>query len=96
MRVLEGLLAKAKVTSKTKSSKRGKVAVAWKKVAGAQGYQVKVGKKTYTVKGAKSLKKTVSAKKGAKVKVRVRAYSKASGKKAYGAWFAAKLVKVKR
>ena len=89
-------LAKAALTAKTKSAKKGKLAAVWKKVAGAQGYQLKVGSKTYTVKGAKTVKKTVKAAKGKKVKVQVRAWSKASGKKVYGAWSKARTVKVKK
>ena len=50
-------LAKAKLTKKTKSAKKGKVTVAWEKVDGADGYEVKVGK------GAAQLAKTVKAKK---------------------------------
>ena len=89
-------LAKVKLTSKTKSTKSGKVTVAWKKVTGASGYQVKVGSKTYTVKKAKTVKKTVKATKGAKVKVRVRAYAKKGTNTLYGPWSKIKTVKVKK
>ena len=92
-------LKKAALTSKTKSAKKGKVTVAWKKVAGAAGYQVKVGTKTYTVKKASTLKKTVSIAKskwGKKVSVKVRAYKKVGNNTLYGPWSKAKSVKVKK
>jgi len=93
------VLAKPSLTKATKSKKAGKVTAAWKKVAGAQGYQVKVtasGKsKVATVKSGKALEKTMSVAKGKKAKVQVRAYSKASGKIVYSAWSAAKTVKVR-
>lgn len=92
-------LAAPKLTKATRSAKPGKLTAAWKKVAGAQGYQVKVtsaGKaKTYSVQGAAKLKKTVAAVKGEKAQVRVRAFSSASGKKVWSSWSAAKTVKVK-
>lgn len=90
------VLGKAALTKKTASAKKGKVTAAWSKVAGATGYQVKVGSKTYSVNSAKTLSKTVAAKAGSKVKVLVRACAKVSGKKVYGAWSAAKTVTVKR
>lgn len=89
-------LAKAALTKKTKSAKKGKVTVAWKRVAKASGYQVKVGSKTYTAKGGNTLKKTVSAKKGAKVKVMVRAYKKIGSNTLYGPWSKAKTVTVRK
>lgn len=89
-------LSKPALTKATKSAKKGQVTAAWGKISGAQGYEVKVGSKSYTVKGAKTLTKTVSAAKGKNVKVQVRAYSSASGEKAYSAWSAAKTVKVKK
>lgn len=88
-------LPKAKLTGKTTSAKKGKVTVAWSKAAGATGYQVKVGSKTYTLNSPKTLSKTVAAKAGSKAAVKVRALSKASGKVVYGAWSAVKTVKVK-
>ena len=88
--------AKVKLTKKTRSTKPGKVTVAWKKVNDAAGYEVKIGKKTYTTKTASTLKKTAKAKKGKKVKVRVRAYKKQGTTTVYGPWSAAKTVKVKK
>ena len=88
--------AKVKLTKKTKSAKSGKVTVAWKKVKGATGYEVKIGTKTYTIKKASTLKKTVKAAKGKNVKVRVRAYRKQGAIIVYGSWSAAKTVTVKK
>ena len=86
----------ALVAKSTKSAAKGKVTAAWKKVANAAGYQLKVGSKTYTVKGANTLKKTVSAKKGAKVKVQVRAYKKVGTYTNYSPWSASKTLTVKK
>ncbi|HAM14348.1 MAG TPA: hypothetical protein DCP91_00485 [Eggerthellaceae bacterium] len=89
-------LSKPVLTAKTKSAKKNKVTIAWKKVANAGGYQLKVGAKTYTVKKATTLKKTVTVKKKAKVKVRVRAFKKVGKKTVYGPWSTTKTVRVKR
>ena len=89
-------LAKPALTAKTKSKKKGKVTVAWSKVAGAAGYEVRVGSKTYAVKGAAKVSKTVKAKKGKKVKVQVRAFKRQGDNTVYSAWSKAKKVKVKK
>lgn len=94
--VVKVKLAKAKLAKSPKALKAGKLAVSWKRVAGAQGYQLKVGKKTYSIKGGKSLKKTVKVRPGKKVRVQVRAWSKASGKKALGVWSTSRVVKAKK
>ncbi len=88
--VLAGKPAKAKI-SKAKALGKGKVKVTWKKVAGANGYQVQVGtKKKTTTKTSYTMKKF---KKGKKVSCKVRAY--AGNKALYGSWSKAKKVKVK-
>ena len=89
-------LAKPALTAKTKSKKKGKLTAAWFKVAGADGYELKVGKKTYTVKGGAKVSKTVKAKKGKKVKVQVRAFKRQGDNTVYSVWSKAKKVKVKR
>ena len=88
-------LAQVVLTSGTKSAKKGKITVAWDQVDGVSGYEVKVGSKTYTVKSGTTLKKTVKAKKGSKVKVQVRAYKAQGDNTLYGKWSKAKKVKVK-
>ncbi len=89
---------------KVKSTKKKTIQVQWKKVSGATGYQVqaaldrkfKKGKKTYTVKKAKTTKKTIKKlKRKKKYFVRVRAYRTVKGRKYYGSWSKAKTVKVK-
>ena len=91
-------LDKASV-KKLKAGKK-KVTVKWNKVTGANGYNVsyKVGSKTKTVtiKKASTVKKVIKKLKSKKkVKVSVRAYCTVLGKTVYGAWSAAKSVKVK-
>lgn len=93
---VKATLSKPVLTSAAKSSSRGKLTAAWKALKGAQGYQLKVGSKTYSIKGAKAVKKTVTAAQGKTVQVRVRAYSKASGKTVWSPWSAAKSVKVRK
>lgn len=87
-----------------KSTKKKTIQVQWKKLSGITGYQVQValnkkfkkGKKTYTVKKAKTTKKTIKKlKRKKKYYVRVRAYKTVKGKKYYGKWSKAKTVKVK-
>lgn len=91
-------LAKAKLT-KVKAAKKA-FTVKWKKVKGADGYQLsyKTGKKTKKVfiTGAsgvsKKIKKLESRK---KYTVKVRACKTVNGRKYYGKWSAAKKVTVK-
>ena len=92
----------AKTTLKVKSAKSGKVTFTWKKVNGANGYQIqystkKSGKyKTLaTVKNGNKIKLTKSMKRGRKFFFKIRAYKIADGKKVYGKLSAAKSVKVK-
>lgn len=87
--------------SKVKNVKKRSMKITWKKVSGANGYQVAYGTKK-NFKGAKKkvLKKTsLTVKKLKKKKtyyVRVRAYKTVNGEKAYGAWSAKKKVKIKK
>jgi hypothetical protein len=81
-----------KVTKvKAKNSKKSTLVISWKKVKNAKSYQVKVNKKSYTVKKAKVTVKKL--KKGKKYKVTVRA--KASGYTT-GAWSKAVKVTIKK
>ncbi|MGI6033194.1 MAG: carbohydrate-binding domain-containing protein [Coriobacteriales bacterium] len=95
-------LGKVKIVKKkTKSLKKGRIRVVWKKVSGAKGYQIryKVGKKVKTikVKGAKVHKKILKKlKKGKKYTIKIRAYTRKSGKTYYGSWSKACKVKVKK
>ena len=76
-----------------KNPKKGTVKIAWKKVANAKNYQIKVGTKSYN--STKKTKKTVTNKKfkkGKKLSVKVRATAK--GFQA-GAW-AKKSIKLKK
>lgn len=81
----------------TKIKKSGKTSakVTYKKVAGADGYQIVYGtnkkitknKKTVTVKKGSTTKKTIKKlKKGKKYYVKVRAYKKVNGQNVYGAF----------
>ncbi len=94
--------APAKVTLKSVKNKKGKkVIVKWKKVNGADGYQIQYARKK-TFKGKKSVtasKTSYTIKKLKKKKtyyVRVRAYKKNGQKKEYGKWSAVKKVRVKK
>ncbi len=97
--------APKKVTlKKVKSTKKKTLLVQWTKINGVTGYKVQIakdkkfkkGKKTYTVKGAKTTKKTIKKLKSKKKYfARVCAYKKASGKTATGKWSKVKSVKVK-
>lgn len=89
---------------KAKSTKKKTITVQWKKLSGITGYQVQLGtnkkitkgKKTYTVKKAKTTKKTIKKLKSKKkYYVRVRAYKTQNSKKHYGKWSKIKTVKVK-
>ena len=82
-------------------AKKRKAKITWKRVAGAQGYQIQYalkpsfkGKKTITVKNvtAKSLKKLKS---GKKYFVRMRAFKTFDGKEVYTDYSNVKKVKVK-
>ncbi len=91
-------VAKAKIKS-VKAAKKA-FTVKWKKVTGADGYQVsyKTGKKTKKalVKGAKKVSRKVKKLKSKKqYTVKVRAYKTVNGKKYWGKWSTAKKVKVK-
>lgn len=78
-----------------------KIVVSWSRNTKASGYQIKyaVGSKSkvITVKGGKSVKKTISGlQKGTTYKVYVRSYRSVSGKKHVSAWSKKKSVKVKK
>lgn len=91
--------AQAKITSVKGSNKN--IAVKYKKVKGAKGYQVSVaenvkfskGKKTVKVKGTKATVNSLSS--GSKYYVRVRAYKKSRKKVIYGKWSKVKTCKTK-
>lgn len=85
-------------------AKRKAIGVSWNKDSKASGYQILCatnskftkGKKTVTVKNAKTTKKTVSKLKARKnYYVKVRAYKTVSGKKIYGAYSAVKKIKTR-
>ncbi len=94
-----------KVTlQKVKSAKKKTITVSWKKLSGVTGYQIvvgldkkmKKGKKTVTIKKAKTVKTTVKKLKSKKKYfVKIRAYKTVKGKKHYGSWSKVKTVKVK-
>ncbi len=89
---------KVKITS-AKSAKKGKITVKYKKVSGADGYQVAYGtsKNVKKVKIVNAKKKTsVTIKKlksGKRYYIRVRAYKNNNGKKITGKWSKVKAVK---
>ena len=92
--------APAKVTLSTVRGKSGAIIAKWKKVEGADGYQIKYSlkaKKKYKNAGTvtKLNKKIRGLKKGKKYYVKVRAYKIIDGKKVYGEYSKAKRVKVK-
>ncbi len=89
-------LTRPTLSSGTKNIATKSIVVKWNKNANATGYQVKVGTAdAVTVKGAKTVSKTVSKlKKGSTYKVKVRSYKKVNGKTYYSAWSAVKSVKV--
>ncbi len=103
---VKGLKLKKK---KVKNSKNGKVnkkkanlKISWKKVKGANGYQIvmKTGKKgKYKIvktikKNAKTTFVKKNLKKGKKYFVKVRAYQVVKGKKIYGKYCKAKMIKL--
>ena len=86
-----------------KNLKGKKMTVKWKKVKGANGYQVQYALNSKFTKSKKSVTTTTTnySKKGLKKKmvyyVRVRAYVKNSkGKKIYGDWSKVKKIKIKK
>lgn len=92
-----------KVTIKSCKEKSGKkIALKWKEVDEADGYEIAYStdkKFKKSVKTKKSAKKSItlkSLKKGKVYYVRVRAYVKEDGKTITGKWSAAKRVKVKK
>lgn len=84
-----------------KNNKKKTVTVSWKKVKGANGYQVQYAANTaFSKKTAKSTKKTKLIIKKLKKKktysFRVRAYKTSNGTKKYGKWSKVKKVKIKK
>lgn len=95
-------VAKA-VISKVKRSGKKVITIRWKKVSGAQGYQITLGtnrkmtknKKVVTVKGAAAVSKKVKKLKSGKTYyVKVRGWCTRNGKKVYGAWSSSKKIKL--
>ena len=87
-----------------KSSSKKQIKITWKKDKKASGYKIVYArnskftksKKTITVKGYKTYKKTIKKLKSKKTYyVKVRAYKTVSGKKYYGAYSKVKKIKVK-
>lgn len=82
----------AKVSGVKAKSKKLKATLTWKKVKGANGYQVvyttdkKVKKSLKKLLVKKNTAKTAKLKKGKKYFVKVRAYKVVDGKKVYGAY----------
>ncbi len=96
--------APAKVTKVTLKPKKGKLQAKWKKVTGANGYEIcystsKKFKKKKKLTKSKSTKKTKitikKLKRGKRYFVRVRAYTLQDSKKVYGKWSKVKRVKIK-
>jgi len=91
-----------KVTIKSITGTKKKMTVKWKKIAGAEGYQVQYAlNKKFSkagVKNVKSVSKAVITKltSGKKYYVRVRAYKKESGKKVYSNYSTVKSVTLKK
>ena len=93
------------VTAKTvKSPKKATVKITWKKDSKVNGYQIVYatnkkftkGKKTVTIKGAKTTSKTIKKLKSKKTYyVKIRSYKTVNGKKVYGAFSKVKKVKIK-
>lgn len=91
----------APVQYKPSSKASGKLAVRWKKAAGASGYQIQYaasrsmrGSRTVS---ASALTRTLSGlKKGSTYYVRIRAYKKVSGKTYYSTWSSVKNAKVRK
>ncbi len=92
-------LGRGKIKS-LKSASVGKVTVKYKKVKGAEGYQIQFATNSRMTKGKKSCKtkalsKTVSLKSGKKYYVRVRAYKKFGKRTKYGKWSSKKSLRTK-
>ena len=93
--------AKVKITS-VKSAKAGQLAVKYKKVSKAKGYQIKIGinkkmtKNKKVAKTKKLVKTFKNLKKGKTYYVKVRAYRKSGKKTVYGKWSAVKKAKVQK
>lgn len=85
------------LVSKTKTT----IKIKWTNVKGESGYQIaykKKGTSKYTYKlieKDKNIKKLSSLKKGTNYQIKVRAYKKIDGKKAYGKWSELKTIKTK-
>lgn len=84
------------------SSKSGILTVKWKKNSAATGYQIQYGTKSNfsgasisSAYKAKTVKKTISLKKGKTYYVRVRTMKSVGGKTYYGVWSSAKKIRVK-
>ena len=89
---------------KVKNKKKKKMVISWKWKTGVPGFQLQYAwnkkftkkKKTKNVGKYKSSATIKGLKKGKKYYVRVRAYKKGGGKKAYGKWSNVKKVKIKK
>lgn len=96
------VIAPSKVTLTTaKNIKGAKIILKWKKVAGANGYQLQyaTNKKFKAKKTKLTAKMKYTVKKLKKKKtyyVRVRAYTVSAGKKLYGKWSSVKKIKIKK
>ena len=96
------VIAPSKVTLTTaKNIKGAKIILKWKKVAGANGYQLQYAtNKKFKAKKTKSTAKMKYTVKKLKKKktyyVRVRAYTVSAGKKLYGKWSSVKKIKIKK
>lgn len=102
--------AKVKISS-VKSPKKGRALIRWKKVKGADGYEIQVAAskkklskaKTIRITKASAVKRTITrlsnGKKlsgGKKIYVRMRAYTKADSRRVYGAYSEVKTCKIKK
>lgn len=93
--------AKAKLLS-VKKKGNSRATITWKKVKGADGYEIsmRIGKGRYKAIKAITKSKTVSftksgLKKGKAYSFRIRAYKKADRKKSYGSYSKSKTLKIK-
>ncbi|MGN0483309.1 MAG: glycosyl hydrolase 53 family protein [Lachnospiraceae bacterium] len=94
------IVVKKTVVTKAKSSKKGTVKLSWKKTSEADGYEISIlknGKNTPTVLRTSATGKLLENLQTSKIyQIRIRAYKKDStGKRIYGAYSAAKNVKIK-
>lgn len=96
-------VAKA-VLNKVVSTGKKTAQLSWKKTAGAEGIEIRLGtnrkmtknKRSVLVKGTKTTKKKITKlKSGKKYYVKIRGWRMESGKKKYGAWSTLKTVKIK-